>query len=173
MKFKPVTFFVLTFILLFNCQTKDKIPPLESITMKSSKVIIYQMMVRLFGNTSSLNKPNGTRVENGCGKFNDVNESALTNLKGLGVTHIYFTGVLEHATLSDYSFIGIASDHPHVVKGRAGSPFAIKDYYDVDPDLAVDPKNRMKEFELMVGRTHQAGLRAIIDFIPNHVARQG
>jgi glycosidase len=172
MKLNSFTFFFLAIILLFSCQTKDKIPPLDTATMKPSKIIIYQMMMRLFGNSTSLNKPYGTITENGCGKFNDINDAALASLKGIGVTHIYFTGVLEHATLSDYSSIGIVSDHPHVVKGRAGSPFAIKDYYDVDPDLAVDPKNRMKEFEALIGRTHHAGMKAIIDFIPNHVARQ-
>jgi glycosidase len=137
-----------------------------------SKIVIYQMMVRLFGNTTTLNKPYGTLVENGTGKFNDVNDVALTSLKKLGVSHVWYTGVLEHATLSEYPAYGIPADHPFVVKGRAGSPYSIKDYYDVDPDLAVDVKNRLKEFEQLMDRTHKNGLKAIIDFVPNHVARQ-
>ena len=59
-----------------------------------------------------------------------------------------------------------------MVKGRAGSPYAITDYYDIDPDLAVDVPKRMEEFEKLVSRTHRAGLKMIIDFVPNHVARQ-
>ena len=58
------------------------------------------------------------------------------------------------------------------VKGKAGSPHAIKDYYDADPDIATDVPGRMNEFENLVNRTHRAGLKVIIDFVPNHVARQ-
>lgn len=136
------------------------------------KMVIYQLPVRLFGNTASHNRSYGTIAENGVGKFNDITEKALSAIRNLGVSHVWYTGVIEHATLTDYSAFGIASDHPFVVKGRAGSPYAIKDYYDVDPDLAGNVKNRMKEFENLVARTHQSGLRVIIDFVPNHVARQ-
>lgn len=137
-----------------------------------SKIIIYQTLVRLFGNTKTINKAYGTIEENGCGKFNDFTDAALTGIKSLGATHIWYTGVLEHATLTTYPNNNIPADHPFVVKGRAGSPYSIKDYYDVDPDLAVDVKNRMAEFETLLERTHKNGLKAIIDFVPNHVARQ-
>ncbi|HWA35092.1 MAG TPA: alpha-amylase family glycosyl hydrolase, partial [Cyclobacteriaceae bacterium] len=128
-------------------------------------------MTRLFGNVKTLNKPHGTIEENGCGKFEDISDKALAGIKELGVTHVWYTGVIEHALLNDYTAFGIPLDDADVVKGRAGSPYAIKDYYDVNPDLAVDVKNRMMEFERLVTRTHQQNLKVIIDFIPNHVAR--
>jgi glycosidase len=136
-----------------------------------NKMVVYQMMVRLFGNKNSNNIYYGSRDENGVGKFSDITPKALQELKKLGATHIWYTGVLEHATMTDYSEYGIRVDDPDIVKGRAGSPYAIKDYYDVDPDLAVDVRNRMTEFEALVQRTHQEGLKLLIDFVPNHVAR--
>jgi hypothetical protein len=167
------SFCLLLVILLGSCQQKDRIPDATMINPEpTSKIIIYQMMTRLFGNTNTTNKPWGTIAENGCGKFNDINDAALMGLKELGVTHVWYTGVLEHATLTSYANDGIPADHPFVVKGRAGSPYSIKDYYDVAPDLAVDVKNRLSEFEALLARTHQQGLKAIIDFVPNHVARQ-
>ena len=138
---------------------------------KNNKLIIYQLLPRLFGNTNTRNKVYGSIEENGAGKFNDITDKALLQLKDMGFTHVYYTGVIEHATMTDYSQYGIKVDDPDVVKGRAGSPYAIKDYYDVDPDLAVDVKNRMTEFEALIKRTHTNGLKVIIDFVPNHVAR--
>ncbi|TLU99615.1 alpha-amylase family protein [Dyadobacter luticola] len=140
--------------------------------INKDKFIIYQVFTRLFGNQVTTNKNYGTIEENGCGKFNDITETALQALKDFGITHVWYTGVLEHATLTDYSQFDIKPDHPLIVKGIAGSPYAVKDYYDVDPDLAVDVKNRMQEFEALIARTHNLNLKAIIDFIPNHVARQ-
>jgi len=137
-----------------------------------SKFVIYQVLPRLFGNFNSTNKHNGTIEENGCGKFNSFTAKALTEIKLLGVTHVWYTGIIEHATQTDYSAYGIKKDHHGVVKGKAGSAYAIKDYYDVDPDLAVNIENRMSEFENLVKRTHKAGLQVIIDFVPNHVARE-
>ncbi len=137
----------------------------------TEKVVVYQMMTRLFANTTTTNKAFGSIEENGVGKFNDINNTALQSLKAMGITHVWYTGVLEHATMTDYTAYGIKKDDPDVIKGRAGSPYAIKDYYDVDPDLAVDVRNRMQEFEKLVERTHQQDLKVIIDFIPNHVAR--
>src|ERR1700712_2799046 len=139
--------------------------------LPNHKLIIYQLLPRLYGNTKTVNKTYGSIDENGVGKFNDINDKALQEIKKMGFTHVWFTGVIEHATMTDYSAFGIKPDDPDVVKGRAGSPFAIKDYYDVDPDLAVDVKNRVGEFEGLLARTHSNGLRAIIDFVPNHVAR--
>lgn len=135
------------------------------------KMVVYQMMTRLFGNRDTLNTTHGTLQENGVGKFNDINEAALKSLKALGVTHVWYTGVIEHGVLTDYTAYGIPLDDADVVKGRAGSPYAIKDYYDVNPDLAVNVRERMQEFEALVTRTHQQGLKVLIDFVPNHVAR--
>lgn len=139
---------------------------------ETRKMIVYQVMTRLFGNTRTFNKPFGTISENGSGKFNDITKRALDSIRNLGVTHIWFTGVIEHATMTDYTAYNIPLDDADVVKGRAGSPYAIKDYYDVDPDLAINVSNRMTEFEDLIRRTHEAGLEVIIDFVPNHVARK-
>lgn len=138
---------------------------------ESKKMVVYQLMTRVFGNKTTLNKPYGTLAENGVGKFNDINGAALRSLKEMGITHVWYTGVIEHAVLTDYSKYGIALDDADVVKGRAGSPYAIKDYYDVNPDLAVNVQERMKEFEQLVERTHINGLKVLVDFVPNHVAR--
>ncbi len=140
--------------------------------MKREKPIIYQVIPRLFGNTRTHCKQNGSIDENGCGKMGDFTTKALKAIKELGVTHVWYTGILEHATQSDYRQFGISLDHPAMVKGKAGSPYAVKDYYDVDPDLAKQVPNRMKEFENLVLRTHRTGLKVIIDFVPNHVSRQ-
>ena len=136
------------------------------------KVLIYQVLPRLYGNKCTANVPAGTLADNGCGKMNDFTDTELKRIHDFGFTHIWYTGLIEHATQTDYSEHGIAQDHPAVVKGVAGSPYAIKDYYDIDPDLAVNVKKRMKEFEALIARTHAAGLKFIIDFVPNHVARQ-
>lgn len=138
----------------------------------NEKIIIYQVFTRLFGNNKSKCKYNGSIEENGCGKMADFTIKALNEIKKLGATHIWYTGIIEHATQTNYSRYGIRPDHPAIVKGRAGSPYAIKDYYDVDPDLATSIPDRMKEFHNLVNRTHKAGLKMIIDFVPNHVARQ-
>jgi glycosidase len=143
----------------------------SGMSMAQGKPIIYQLLPRLFGNQQSNNIAYGTIEQNGTGKFNDISFKALDGLKELSVTHVWYTGVVAHASLTDYSAFGIKADDADVVKGRAGSPYAIRDYYDVDPDLAVDVKNRMAEFEALISRTHQKELKVIIDFVPNHVAR--
>lgn len=136
-----------------------------------SRIIIYQLLPRLFGNSTTDCVAGGTIRQNGCGKFNDITPKALRAIRNLGATHVWYTGVIEHTTRTDYSAYGIATDHPAIVKGEAGSPYAIKDYYDNDPDLAVDVCRRREEFKALVDRTHKAGLKVIMDFIPNHVAR--
>ena len=128
------------------------------------KPIIYQLLVRTFSNLHTTRVPNGTKEENGCGTFEGINEQALAAIKSLNVTHVWYTGVIRHATAT--------LNTPCVVKGKAGSPYAITDYYDVDPDLAVNEKKRMAEFENLIKRTHENGLKVIIDFVPNHVARE-
>ncbi len=142
---------------------------MKTITMK---IIIYQVMTRLFGNRCLNRKENGTLAENGCGKMSFFNASVLRRIRKLGATHVWYTGVIRHANKTDYSAYGIPRQHPAVVKGNAGSPYAITDYYDVDPDLADDVDKRMAEFERLVARTHRAGMKVVIDFVPNHVARQ-
>lgn len=136
------------------------------------KPLIYQIFTRLYGNKKNANIPAGSIEDNGCAKMNDITAKQLERIASMGFTHVWFTGLIEHATQTDYSANGIKANHPAVVKGRAGSPYAIKDYYDIDPDLAVNVKQRMKEFNALLKRTHQAGLKLVIDFVPNHVARQ-
>lgn len=136
------------------------------------KAVIYQMIPRLFANTCKDCVPDGDITRNGCGKLNDITSNVLKQIRDLGATHVWYTGVIEHAHATDYSTFGIRPDDPHVVKGKAGSPYAIKDYYDIDPDVAVNVPDRMKEFEALIDRTHRAGLRVVMDFVPNHVARQ-
>ena len=133
--------------------------------------VIYQIFTRLYGNKTKNNKPNGTLQENGSAKMNDITATKLQRISRMGFTHVWFTGLIEHATQTDHTAFGISKDHPVVVKGKAGSPYAIKDYYDIDPDLAVSVPDRMKEFKALLNRTHKAGLKMVIDFVPNHVAR--
>ena len=160
-------------LLATACKTKDlKMSADKKETVSDKKVVVYQVFTRLFGNTNTNNKPWGTIEENGVGKFNDFTDKALNEIKDLGVSHIWYTGVPHHALIHDYTAIGISNDDPEVVKGRAGSPYAVKDYYNVNPDLAVNPANRLKEFEALIKRTHKAGLKLIIDIVPNHVARK-
>ena len=137
-----------------------------------TKLVIYQVFTRTFGNKNLTRKENGTLAENGVGKMNDFDESVLRRIHDFGVTHLWYTGVIRHATCTDYSSFGIPCQNPRVVKGRAGSPYAITDYYDIDPDIAVNVDERMAEFEALISRTHDEGLKMLIDFVPNHVARQ-
>jgi glycosidase len=135
------------------------------------KYFIYQLLPRLFGNSSSANVFNGTIEENGCGKFNNITIDILKKIKDNGYTHVWYIGILAHASTTDYSVYGIPKEFPEIIKGKAGSPYAIRDYYDVDPDLAVNVQERMAEFEQLIKRTHEIGLKVIIDNVPNHVAR--
>ena len=136
------------------------------------KPIIYQVFTRLYGNRNTTRKEWGSVEENGTGKFSDFDSKTLKAIKQMGVSHIWYTGVIRHASQTDFSKFGIPTQHPSVVKGKAGSPYAICDYYDVDPDLADNVNDRMREFEALISRTHKAGLKMFIDFVPNHVARQ-
>ena len=137
----------------------------------TGKPVVYQVFTRLFGNQNETNKPWGTIEENGVGKFNDFTDEALRGIRELGVTHVWYTGVPHHAVIRDYTDYGINNDDPDVVKGRAGSPYAVKDYYNVNPDLAENPANRLAEFEALIARTHANGMKVVIDIVPNHVAR--
>jgi len=132
---------MITVLIFISCHNQSQ--KLNNEEKKNNKIVVYQVFTRLFGNKNTNNKAWGTIEENGVGKFNDFTDKALSELKDLGITHIWYTGVPHHATITDYSKYGISNDDPDVVKGRAGSPYAVKDYYQVDPDLAVDPANRL------------------------------
>ncbi len=170
---KNIVYGLLIGILLINLNcTKKSEEPVLDMNGKQQKKVVYQVFTRLFGNVNTNNKPWGTIEENGVGKFNDFTDQALQEIKQLGVSHMWYTGVLHHATITDYTAFGISNDDPDIVKGRAGSPYAVKDYYNVNPDLAVDPAKRLEEFQQLIERTHQNGMKVIIDIVPNHVARK-
>lgn len=136
-----------------------------------NKPVIYQLVVRYFGNTNETNKTDGTIDENGSGKFADINDKALSELRGMGITHIYLTGVIQQSSATDYSQYGQQADDVDILKGLAGSFFAIRDYFDVSPDYALEPENRLDEFSALVERIHNHGMKVMIDFVPNHVSR--
>jgi glycosidase len=163
--------FVGLFVIFVACNQEKKEEKEMMESKKNHKEVVYQVFTRLFGNTNTTNKPWGTIEENGVGKFNDFSEKALQEIKDLGITYIWYTGVPHHDVIRDYTKFGISNDDPDVVKGRAGSPYAVKDYYNVNPDLAVDPSKRLEEFEALIERTHKAGMKVLIDIVPNHVAR--
>ena len=162
-------FFVLA-LLSVTISSYSQLP--MSSKKSSEKFVVYQMMFHLWGNKQTELVRNGSYTQNGVTKFKDVSDVALKALKNKGISHLYATGLIEHATMEDFTAFGSPLDHPSVVKGRAGSPFAIKDYYDVNPFLAENPAKRMDEFKAMLKRIHANGLQLIIDFVPNHLARQ-
>ena len=135
------------------------------------KVRIYQLLPRLFGNTNETRKPNGTMAENGSGKFSDLDDIALGELQAMGFTHVWLTGVMQQATATDYADIGEPADDPDLLKGIAGSPYAIRDSFDISPDYADDPARRREEFKALIERLHARGMKVLVDFVPNHVAR--
>lgn len=139
---------------------------------KGEKMIVYSVLPRLFDNRCQTRKPGGDSMENGCGKMESFSPQALEMIRSLGTTHIWYIGMLEQATQTNYSDAGILPCHPEIVKGKAGSPYAVRDYYDVSPELATNIPNRMAEFHDLIERTHRAGMGVIMDFVPNHVARE-
>lgn len=178
MRSKHIITLILIVTIAFSCKNENNSDPVNSELKTNSvkqkmkkKEVVYQVFTRLFGNTNTNNKPWGTLEENGVGKFNDFTEKALAEIKDLGVTHVWYTGVPHHDVITDYSKYGISKDDPDIVKGRAGSPYAVKDYYNVNPDLAENVDNRLQEFEALIERSHKAGLKVLIDIVPNHVAR--
>jgi glycosidase len=158
------------FVILTTCMfaRSNDIKEAEAL----EKPVIYQVFTRLFGNTKETFVPWGTLEQNGVGKFADFTDTALKGIRELGTTHIWYTGVPHHALVRDYRAIGLSCDDPDVVKGRAGSPYAVKDYYQVNPDLAVDPAQRLQEFDALIARTHAQGMKVLIDIVPNHIARR-
>ncbi len=116
--------------------------------------LIYQLLPRLWGN----------------GRFSGIDQATLQYLKNtLGMDCLWLTGVIRHATYTIDR--GCTPSNSQIVKGNAGSPYAIKDYFDVNPYMADEPEKRMDEFRAVVDRVHAAGLKLLIDFVPNHVSR--
>lgn len=167
-KYSIVSVFILAIVIAYST---EKVSEKKMTQERNKKKVVYQVFTRLFGNTNTTNKPWGSIEENGVGKFNDFTDKALSEIKKLGVTHIWYTGVPHHDVIRNYTKYGISNDDPDVVKGRAGSPYAVKDYYNVNPDLAENVANRLQEFEALIKRSHENDLKVIIDIVPNHVAR--
>ena len=169
----------LTFAIVLSCvsatttfaQNRSPMTAKPKLLNTPKKDVVYQVFTRLFGNKNTTNKTWGTIEENGVGKFNDFTDKALQEIKKLGVTYVWYTGVPHHDVIRDYTKYGISNDDPDIVKGRAGSPYAVKDYYNVNPDLAVNPAKRLEEFQALINRTHKNGMKVIIDIVPNHIAR--
>ncbi len=137
----------------------------------AARLRVYQLFVRLFGNINETRRPNGTLAENGVGKFNDLNDAALAAIAEMGFSHVWLTGVLQQASATDHSAAGQPPADPDLLKGLAGSPYAIEDYFDVSAEYAVEPEKRLAEFQALLQRIHAHGMKALIDFVPNHVAR--
>lgn len=167
---KTITFSaaLLAAISCTNCATKSSEPAEEP----QQKIVVYQMMVRLFGNDNTTNVFNGTREQNGCGRMSDITAEALQSIKRLGCNYVWYTGIIQQATKTDWSAYGLPRQTADIVKGNAGSPYAICDYYAVSADIADDVNQRAEEFEALVKRSHDAGLKVLMDFVPNHVARE-
>lgn len=142
---------------------------ISSALAETPRPVIYQLVVRTFGNTNETRQTGGTLAANGCGKFAHVTPTALESLKEMGITHLWLTGVLEQASGTPYP--GRPADDPDILKGVAGSPYAIRDYFDVSPDYAIDPAKRMEDFKALLDRCRSYGFKVIVDFVPNHVAR--
>ena len=168
--FRPLLACAFVGLALVNSPLRAADAPMNP-DSSTPRVRIYQLLPRLFGNGNETRKPNGTLAENGTGKFADINDAALASLRAMGFTHVWLTGVLRQATSTDYAALGLPADDPDLLKGLAGSPYAIKDCFDVCPDYAVQPADRLAEFRALLARIRAAGLRAMIDFMPNHVAR--
>lgn len=157
------------FAAICTCCTSQ---PAPEETSEQGKIVIYQMMVRLFGNDNISNIYNGTREQNGCGRMSDISTEALQSIKRLGANYVWYTGIIQQATKTDWTAQGLPNQSPDVVKGNAGSPYAICDYYAVSADIADNVATRMEEFDALIRRTHNAGLKVVMDFVPNHVARE-
>ena len=153
-----------------SCATKNA--DTSDTDTASEKIVVYQMMVRLFGNDNTTNIINGTREQNGCGRMSDISAEALQSIRRLGCNYVWYTGIIQQATKTDWSQYGLPRQTADVVKGNAGSPYAICDYYAVSADIADDVNQRAEEFEALVKRSHDAGLKVLMDFVPNHVARE-
>ncbi len=161
---------LLAALVCTSCATKSN--PGAETESPPVKIVIYQMMVRIFGNDNTNNIYNGTREENGCGRMSDITSEALQSIRRLGCNYVWYTGIVQQATKTDWSQYGLPRQTAAVVKGNAGSPYAICDYYAVSPDIADDVNKRTEEFEALVRRSHEAGLKVVMDFVPNHVARE-
>jgi glycosidase len=112
--------------------------------------VIYQLPIRTWGAHSQ-----GLA---GRGKVTDISDEILKKLALFGIDYLWLTGVMEAAS-SDV----LDED---IIKGDAGSYYAIYDSWDVSPQIGT-----MNEFEDLVKRAHSHGLRILIDLVPNHTAR--
>ncbi len=123
---------------------------LSTLPKPARAVTIYQVAPRTYaaqGNGAAL-----------AGKLSDMTTDRLREIRDLGIDYLWLTGVLEHAAR--------AQTDPDVVKGEAGSYYAIYDNWDVSSEIGT-----MADFEAVIERAHSVGLRVLIDFVANHTAR--
>ncbi len=116
----------------------------------NSNVVIYELPVRTY-------LAKGAHEEN-TGKLSYLTIEVLKEIKELGVDYIWIAGILENANPKIVD--------PDVVKGDAGSFYAIYDNWDISSQVG-----NLDEFDALIERAHSIGLRVLIDFIPNHTAR--
>lgn len=136
-----------------------------------AKSLIYQLMVRHWGGQSY--EPASLAIEKRrpIGSFEAIDDIAISYLKSLSIDTVWLTGVICHATRSQCSIGDETIGGDVVVKGDAGSPYAITDYYAIHPFLSHDESQAEAQFDALVSRLKAAGLKVIIDFVPNHVSR--
>ena len=84
------------------------------------------------------------------GNFNGIT-ARLDDLKSLGVTIIWLMPI-----------------HPigqEKKKGTIGSPYAVRDYYGINPDYGTK-----EDLKRLIAEAHQRGMKVIIDIVANHTS---
>ncbi len=84
------------------------------------------------------------------GDFNSITND-LDRLKNLGVTVLWLMPIHPIGKLKS--------------KGTIGSPYAVKDFYAINPDYGTKD-----DFKRLVSESHKRGLKVIIDIVANHTA---
>jgi hypothetical protein len=137
--------------------------------MAALLLVIYQLMVRTFGNTNETRKTTERSPKTAAEPSTTSSPPRSRRSNPWASPMLWLTGVLEQASGTAYPTR--PADPPDILKGIAGSPYAIRDYFDVCPDYAQDPDKRLDEFKALLDRCRAHGFKVIIDFVPNHVAR--
>lgn len=103
--------------------------------MKAKNQVIYQIFVRNYSKE---------------GTFKEVSKD-LPRIKDLGSDVIYLMPIHE-----------IGEENR---KGTWGSPYAIKDYFSISPDLGT-----LDDLKELINKTHELGMKIILDMVFNHTS---
>ncbi|MBI5244370.1 MAG: hypothetical protein HY922_11940 [Elusimicrobia bacterium] len=114
------------------------------------KARIYEIFPRAY-NLAGKREAYGARSESPR-FFADFKAKDLQQIKSLGFDAVWTMGIFP---------IG----KRNVSGTGGGSPYSIRDHEALNPDLGAE-----EEFRAFVARAHSAGLRVIIDFVPNHTS---